>query len=198
MSESTLSAVTPLLKARTLIREHLDACLEAYGKAREGLDDLATGRRAARSSIPRPPLGEQATDDAVFTFDVGTPTIWAAVEMNGKRRMIGSLAHGSMANALPQAIGAQAAYPDRQIISMSGDGGCDANGRFPDARATDPAGEGGDLQQFHARICRHGDEGFEAFSKPGPLLKNRTLRGPARAAGVLQSVWRSRQSWKGR
>ena len=43
--------------------------------------------------------------------------------MNGRRRMIGSLAHGSMANAMPQAIGAQAAFPKRQIISLSGDGG---------------------------------------------------------------------------
>jgi pyruvate dehydrogenase (quinone) len=56
---------------------------------------------------------------------VGTPTIWAAryLKMNGRRRMIGSLAHGSMANAMPQAIGAQAAFPGRQVISLSGDGG---------------------------------------------------------------------------
>jgi pyruvate dehydrogenase (quinone) len=61
----------------------------------------------------------------VFTFDVGTVTIWAAryLKMNGRRRLLGSLSHGSMANALPQAIGAQAAYPGRQVISMSGDGG---------------------------------------------------------------------------
>ena len=61
----------------------------------------------------------------MFTCDVGTPTIWAAryLTMNGKRRIIGSFTHGSMANALPQAIGAQASYPGRQVISMSGDGG---------------------------------------------------------------------------
>ncbi|WP_010545315.1 thiamine pyrophosphate-dependent enzyme [Sphingomonas elodea] len=66
-----------------------------------------------------------ASDTAVFTYDVGTCTVWAAryLRMNGKRRMIGSLAHGSMANALPQAIGAQASHPGRQVISMSGDGG---------------------------------------------------------------------------
>jgi pyruvate dehydrogenase (quinone) len=70
-------------------------------------------------------ISQHASEDAVFTFDVGTPTIWAAryLKMNGKRRMIGSLAHGSMANALPQAIGAQAAFPQRQVISLSGDGG---------------------------------------------------------------------------
>jgi thiamine pyrophosphate-dependent acetolactate synthase large subunit-like protein len=61
----------------------------------------------------------------VFTCDVGTPTIWAAryLHMNGKRRLLGSFVHGSMANAMPQAIGAQTAYPNRQIVSLSGDGG---------------------------------------------------------------------------
>ena len=70
-------------------------------------------------------LDQLAADDAVFTCDVGTPTIWAAryLTMNGKRRIIGSFNHGSMANALPQAIGAQVSYPGRQVISMSGDGG---------------------------------------------------------------------------
>lgn len=124
--KSTLSAVTPSLKQRTDDR-HLTDCLEAYKKAREGLDDLATGRKGGKihpQHVARL-LSEVASDDAVFTFDVGTPTIWAAryLKMNGKRRLIGSLVHGSMANALPQAIGAQSAYPNRQIISMSGDGG---------------------------------------------------------------------------
>ena len=66
-----------------------------------------------------------AAADAVFTADVGTPCIWAAryVRMNGARRLIGSFNHGSMANALPHAIGAQAAQPGRQVISLSGDGG---------------------------------------------------------------------------
>jgi pyruvate dehydrogenase (quinone) len=70
-------------------------------------------------------LSEVTAEDAVFTCDVGTPTIWAAryLQMNGKRRLIGSFAHGSMANALAQAIGAQAAFPGRQVVSMSGDGG---------------------------------------------------------------------------
>ena len=70
-------------------------------------------------------LDQLAAEDAVFTCDVGTPTIWAAryLTMNGKRRIIGSFTHGSMANALPQAIGAQVSHPGRQVISMSGDGG---------------------------------------------------------------------------
>jgi len=124
---TTIKALLPKLQAKQG-RSYLDAALAHYRKAREGLDDLATGRPG------RPPihpqylaklLSEQASEDAVFTFDVGTPTVWAAryLMMNGKRRLIGSLAHGSMANALPQAIGAQAAFPGRQVISFSGDGG---------------------------------------------------------------------------
>ena len=61
----------------------------------------------------------------MFTADVGTPCIWAAryLRMNGRRRLIGSFNHGSMANALPQAIGAQASQPGRQVVTLSGDGG---------------------------------------------------------------------------
>jgi pyruvate dehydrogenase (quinone) len=70
-------------------------------------------------------LDRLASDDVIFTCDVGTPTVWAAryLTMNGKRRLLGSFNHGSMANALPQAIGAQLTFPGRQVISLSGDGG---------------------------------------------------------------------------
>lgn len=70
-------------------------------------------------------MSEIADEDAVFTCDVGTPTVWAAryLKMNGKRRLLGSFVHGSMANAMVQAIGAQAAFPKRQVVSLSGDGG---------------------------------------------------------------------------
>jgi pyruvate dehydrogenase (quinone) len=70
-------------------------------------------------------LDETASDDAVFICDVGTPTVWAAryLRMNGKRRLLGSFNHGSMANSVPQAIGAQMAFPERQVITLSGDGG---------------------------------------------------------------------------
>src|SRR5204863_8382414 len=66
-----------------------------------------------------------ASYDTIFTCDVGTPTIWAAryLTMNGERRLLGSFNHGSMACALPQAIGAQQTYPGRLVISMSGYGG---------------------------------------------------------------------------
>ena len=61
----------------------------------------------------------------MFTADVGTPVIWSAryLKMNGRRRLVGSWAHGSMANAMPHGIGIQAAQPARQVVSLSGDGG---------------------------------------------------------------------------
>jgi pyruvate dehydrogenase (quinone) len=70
-------------------------------------------------------LDEVASESAIFACDVGTPTIWASryLRMNGKRRLLGSFIHGSMANALPQAIGVQAAMPGRQVVTLSGDGG---------------------------------------------------------------------------
>ncbi len=66
-----------------------------------------------------------AADDAIFTCDVGTPTVWAAryLTMNGRRRLVGSFTHGSMASAVPQAIGAQASHRGRQIVALAGDGG---------------------------------------------------------------------------
>jgi pyruvate dehydrogenase (quinone) len=70
-------------------------------------------------------VSELADDDAIFSCDVGTPIAWTAryLRMNGRRRLVGSFNHGSMANAMVQAIGAQAAFPQRQVISLSGDGG---------------------------------------------------------------------------
>lgn len=124
---ATIEALLPSLKPKQ-DKSYLDACVAHYRKAREGLDELATGEPGRKPIHPQylaKLVSEAASDDAVFTFDVGTPSIWAAryLSMNGKRRLVGSLVHGSMANAMPQAIGAQAAYPKRQIISLSGDGG---------------------------------------------------------------------------
>jgi pyruvate dehydrogenase (quinone) len=70
-------------------------------------------------------IDEVASDNAIFSCDVGTPTIWAAryLKMNGKRRLLGSFNHGSMANAMPQAIGAQLEFPGRQVVALCGDGG---------------------------------------------------------------------------
>ena len=125
--KTTLSALLPLLQ-RKPARTHLEASRAHYCRARQGLDDLATGPAGVKPIHPQfvaRMLDELAADDAVFTCDVGTPTVWAAryLTMNGRRRLLGSFTHGSMANALPQAIGAQAAQPGRQVISMSGDGG---------------------------------------------------------------------------
>jgi pyruvate dehydrogenase (quinone) len=107
---------------------HLGAAVSHYAKARKGLDDLAKEHSKHKPIHPQllaKVVSDLASDDAIFTCDVGEPTVWAAryLKMNGKRRLLGSFLHGSMANAMPQAIGAQFAMPDRQVISMSGDGG---------------------------------------------------------------------------
>jgi pyruvate dehydrogenase (quinone) len=124
---ATIDALLPLLedKADTA---HLDEARDHYREARKDLDDLAQGRAGGRVIHPQQiarVMSQLAAEDAIFTCDVGLPTVWAAryLAMNGKRRLIGSFWHGSMANAMPQAIGAQAAFPGRQVISLSGDGG---------------------------------------------------------------------------
>jgi pyruvate dehydrogenase (quinone) len=126
-TKATLQALLPKLKQNS-DDKHLRKSVEHYRKARKTLDDLATEGNRPCGSHPQfvaRQISELASDDAIFTCDVGTPTIWAAryVRMNGKRRLLGSFSHGSMANALPQAIGAQLVAPDRQVVSMSGDGG---------------------------------------------------------------------------
>jgi thiamine pyrophosphate-dependent acetolactate synthase large subunit-like protein len=124
---ATVEALLPRLQAAR-DDNHLKASLANYRKAREGLDELATGKPGQKPIHPQyvaKVVDQVASEDAVFACDVGTPTIWAAryLRMNGKRRLLGSFVHGSMANAMPQAIGAQTAYPKRQIVSLSGDGG---------------------------------------------------------------------------
>jgi pyruvate dehydrogenase (quinone) len=125
-TQTTLAALLPKLKQNDNDK-HLKASLEHYRKARKDLDELASGS----SKGPIHPqyvvrmLDELASKDAIFSCDVGTPTVWAAryLTMNGRRRLLGSFNHGSMANALPQAIGAQSSHPGRQVITISGDGG---------------------------------------------------------------------------
>ncbi|KAE8761485.1 ubiquinone-dependent pyruvate dehydrogenase [Paraburkholderia madseniana] len=107
---------------------HLQVALDHYKEARAGLDALALGTSRHRRIHPQlvaKIISDTAAEDAIVTCDVGEPTVWAAryLRVNGKRRLLGSFLHGSMANAMPQAIGAQTAFPDRQVISMSGDGG---------------------------------------------------------------------------
>ncbi len=106
----------------------LDTATAHYRKSRKSLDDLATDDGPKGEIHPQyvaKLISEKAAEDAIFTCDVGTPTVWAAryLTMNGKRRLIGSFSHGSMANALSQAIGAQSIDHDRQVVAMCGDGG---------------------------------------------------------------------------
>jgi pyruvate dehydrogenase (quinone) len=107
---------------------HLDACLADYATARKNLDKLAESGPNTKVIHPQyvaKLASELAAEDAIFTCDVGSPIVWTAryVRVNGKRRIIGSFNHGSMANAMLHAIGAQTAFPNRQVISLSGDGG---------------------------------------------------------------------------
>lgn len=109
-------------------RSHLDDARSHYEKTRAKLDELAVASKRKQPIHPQylaRLLDEAASDDVVFTADVGSPTVWAAryFTMNGRRRLIGSFSHGSMANALLHAIGAQVAYPKRQVVAFAGDGG---------------------------------------------------------------------------
>lgn len=123
----TLAALQPLLRPKTT-REHLDRSLRHYRKTRATLDSLAVNDRdktPIRPEYVAALANRLASDDAVFACDVGSPVVWAAryVTMNGRRRLIGSFNHGTMANALPHAIGAQTAFPGRQVVALAGDGG---------------------------------------------------------------------------
>ena len=123
----TLTALLPLLKQKR-DGTHLARAQQHYAKSRKELDHLAKGAPGKRLLHPQQiakAISDQAAADTIFTCDVGLPTVWAAryLAMNGRRRLLGSFWHGSMANAMAQAIGAQAAFPGRQVVSLSGDGG---------------------------------------------------------------------------
>ena len=126
--QATLSAVLPLVEQKQ-DRSFLDRMLHKHARAlRHGIESYT---HDVEHTIPIHPeyaasvLDELAAQDAIFTVDTGMCTVWAAryITPNGRRRVIGSFLHGTMANALPHAIGAQHAFRDRQVISMSGDGG---------------------------------------------------------------------------
>ena len=125
---ATLQTLLPRLEAKPAPGRFLKAAQDHYRSARRDLDELAVGHPGESRIHPQyltKMLDERAAADAVFTCDVGTPTVWAAryLHMNGQRRLLGSFVHGSMANALVQAIGAQSAAPSRQVIALCGDGG---------------------------------------------------------------------------
>ncbi|CAL9311778.1 MULTISPECIES: pyruvate dehydrogenase [unclassified Streptomyces] len=124
----TLRCLVPRVRPKS-DRRFLDKMLKKHAEALEGVVRAYT--RKVEKHVPLHPeyvasvLDELADDDAVFTVDTGMCNVWAAryLTPNGRRRIIGSFSHGSMANALPQAIGAQFSHPGRQVVSMSGDGG---------------------------------------------------------------------------
>lgn len=123
---STIAALLPLLAARDE-RGFLDDCLQRHAKATAHLNERAT---AGDGDLIRPQyltalIDRYADGDAVFTADGGGPMVWALrhTRATGRRRTIISLTHGTMANALPQALGAKKAFPERQVIALCGDGG---------------------------------------------------------------------------
>jgi pyruvate dehydrogenase (quinone) len=125
--KTTLKALVSLLDEKK-DDTHLKRSIQHYQTARKGLDELAVGHPGRKPIHPQyvaKIVDELAAEDAIFCCDVGTPTVWGAryLTMNGSRRLLGSFNHGSMANAMPQAIGAQFAFPGRQVVTFSGDGG---------------------------------------------------------------------------
>ena len=125
--KTTLRGLLPLVTEKE-DEAHLKRFVNHYQDVRKGLDELAVGHPGRKPMHPQyvaKVVDELAADDAIFLCDVGTPTVWAAryLTMNGKRRLLGSFNHGSMANAMPQALGAQLSFPDRQVVTFSGDGG---------------------------------------------------------------------------
>ena len=123
---TTLDALQSRLKPRA-DRAYLDECLALF---REALADLEHQARPGGDGLIHPQqlaslLDQHATDDAIFVADGGSPMVWLLrhIRVNGKRRTLTSLLHGTMANAMPQALGIQKALPGRQVIALSGDGG---------------------------------------------------------------------------
>ena len=125
--QETLAALLPQLAAKT-DGSFLASARQDYLDTRRDLDKLAALDDDTRYIHPQAVtrvVSELAAGDAIFTCDVGTPIAWTAryLKLNGKRRLVGSFNHGSMANAMLHAIGAQVSHPQRQVISFSGDGG---------------------------------------------------------------------------
>ena len=124
--KDTLQALLPRLNVRS-DRRFLDQVLQHKVEAAKQLDKRATvgGGEAIHPQYLAQLIGEHAQPDAIFTADGGTPMVWLLrhIRANGKNRTILSLTHGTMANAMPQALGAKKSAPQRQVIALSGDGG---------------------------------------------------------------------------
>jgi pyruvate dehydrogenase (quinone) len=126
-ARETIRELLPVVKTKT-DRSFLDSMLRKHREAIQKLNVYVDHVSKHRPMHPEPvaaALNQIADDDAIFTADTGMCNVWSSryIQPTKGRRLIGSFMHGSMANALPQAIGAQLAFPGRQVISMSGDGG---------------------------------------------------------------------------
>ena len=213
----TLTALTPLLTPKKS-RRFLDQMLKKHDR----LMNKAVGAytRKVEKKQPIHPeyaaslLDQVAAEDAIFTADTGMCNVWTARYINplGTRRLIGSYLHGSMANALPHAIGAQLAYPGRQVISVSGDGGLSMLlGELITVAAHRFAGQRGGLQQLHPGHGQAGDAGGRAAGfrrgrarrrlrgrRPGARLPRRPGHGSGRGSRTLTgrpSPTRGRRWW---
>lgn len=123
----TLKALLPLLKEQQ-DREFLDSMVAFYREVQKKMQTYVedTGKEDAISpEFVAATLNKIAADDAIFTVDTGMTNVWTAryLEGTGKRTLLGSFNHGSMANAMPQAIGAALAQPGREVFALCGDGG---------------------------------------------------------------------------
>jgi pyruvate dehydrogenase (quinone) len=125
--KDTLKALLPLVKQKT-DNSFLSAQLKFYGEVKKQMQTYVDDRGYRDKIHPEfvaSILNQLAANNAIFTVDTGMSCVWGAryIDATGKREMIGSFNHGSMANAMPQAIGAALTCPNRQVIAMCGDGG---------------------------------------------------------------------------
>ncbi|MGB3484899.1 MAG: ubiquinone-dependent pyruvate dehydrogenase [Mycobacterium sp.] len=123
----TVAALQTRLE-RNVDSSHLQRCVNHYRRTRKSMDALAVNDRDKAPIRPEYVAAQAsllASEDAVFTVDVGSPVVWAAryLQMNGRRRLLGSFNHGTMACALPLALGAQTVDRGRQVVAFAGDGG---------------------------------------------------------------------------
>ena len=209
----TIRAVLPLVEQKT-DRTFLDRMLRRHAEILESV--VAAYTRNVERHVPIHPeyvaaaLDELADDDAVFTVDTGMCNVWAAryLTPNGRRRVIGSWRHGTMANALPQAIGAQLAFPGRQVVSMSGDGGLAMllgellTVRLHDLPLKIALFNNASLGHGQARDAGRRHAGLRDRSRAGRLLGDRAARsGSTRSASrtrrTCATPWRTRSARKG-
>ncbi len=125
--EDTLQALLPLIPQKT-DDDFLKSQLEFYSKVKDNLQTYVDDRGTENNIHPEfvaNTIDQLANHNAIFTVDTGMSCVWGAryIRGTGQRSMLGSFNHGSMANAMPQAIGAALACPDRQVIALCGDGG---------------------------------------------------------------------------